>query len=61
MKKWIRWKGLAAFVVVTAVVSLLWFLLIDGFVERMIERTGTRLNGARVELDDADLTLFPRG
>ncbi|NOS35777.1 MAG: TIGR03545 family protein [Deltaproteobacteria bacterium] len=61
MKQWIRWKGVAAFVVVTAVVSLLWFLLIDGFVERMIERTGTRLNGARVELDDADLTLFPAG
>ena len=27
----------------------------------MIARTGTRLNGARVELDAADLTLFPAG
>jgi len=59
MKEWIRWQGTAAFLGVVIVFSVLWFLLIDGIVERMIEKYGTRALGARVELADADLSLFP--
>ena len=61
MKKWIRWQGVAVFLGVVIVFSVLWFLLIDGIVERMIEKYGTAALGARVELGGADLSLFPAG
>lgn len=59
--KWIRWRGLAAFVVLVAIVSVFWFLLIDRIIERYIEKAGTSIVGAKVELDKADLSLFPLG
>ena len=61
MKMWIRWQGLAVFLGVVIIFSLFWFLLIDGIVERMIEKSGTWAVGAKVELDKADLSLFPVG
>ncbi len=61
MTKWIRWKGLIAFLVVTGLISIFWFLLVDIYVERAIEKTGTAIVGAKVELDSADLSLFPLG
>lgn len=61
MSRWIRWKGLFAFVIIVCVIGLIWFFLIDGIVERVIERTGSRMVGAKVELADADLSLFPLG
>ncbi len=59
--KWIRWQGFGAFVAVLVILSALWLFFIDGFVERMIEKTGTRMVGAKVELDDADVSLVPLG
>lgn len=59
--KWIRWRGLIAFFIIIAVVSAFWFLLIDGIIERFIEKKGTAIVGAKVELDKADLSLFPLG
>jgi uncharacterized protein (TIGR03545 family) len=59
--KWIRWRGLAAFVVISIIVSIFWFLVIDRVIERYIEKTGTSIVGAKVELDHADLSLFPLG
>ena len=59
--KWIRWRGFIAFVVLTTIVSVFWFLLIDQIIERYIEKTGTSIVGAKVELDKADLSLFPLG
>jgi len=59
--KWIRWRGAAAFVVVVAVVSAVWLLVVDRVVEHYIEKAGTSLVGAKVELDRADLSLFPLG
>ncbi|MGD9851754.1 MAG: TIGR03545 family protein [Nitrospirales bacterium] len=61
MAKWIRWWGLGAFVVVAALVSCVWVFLVDGWVEGLIEDAGTTAVGARVELDKADLSLFPTG
>ncbi|MDY6854328.1 MAG: TIGR03545 family protein [Thermodesulfobacteriota bacterium] len=61
MKDMIRWKGLIAFVAVIALGTVLWLFFVDGFVERMIEKTGTWIVGAKVELDDANLSLFPLG
>jgi len=61
MKKWIRWKGFLAFLCVVVLCSVLWLLLIDGIVERLIEKHGTEAVGAKVELGSADLSLFPAG
>jgi uncharacterized protein (TIGR03545 family) len=59
--KWIRWQGFGAFVAVMVILFLFWIFFIDSFVERMIENTGTRIVGAKVELDDADVSLVPLG
>ncbi|HEY4706654.1 MAG TPA: TIGR03545 family protein [Thermodesulfobacteriota bacterium] len=59
--RWIRWRGLLAFLAITAVLLVFWFLFIDSFIERRIEKAGTSIVGAKVELDGADLTLFPLG
>lgn len=61
MKKWIRWPGLIIFVGVVLILVGSWWLLVDSLVERMIEKNGTRLVGAKVELGKADLALFPPG
>lgn len=61
MTRWIRWGGLAVFVVVAGLLLVFWLLFVDGIVERAIEDQGTRLIGARVELDEADLSLIPAG
>ncbi|MDE3117996.1 MAG: TIGR03545 family protein [Nitrospirota bacterium] len=58
---WIRWWGLGAFVGLTALLALLWLFLVDPFVKRMIEQTGTKLVGAKVELAAAHVTLSPLG
>ena len=61
MGKWIRWWGLGAFVVVAAILAGVWVLLVDGWVKGLIEDAGTEAVGAKVELEAADLTLFPAG
>lgn len=61
MKNSIRFQGLAAFAVIIAIFSVLWFFFVDGVVKNLIEKYGSRAVGAKVELDAADLTLFPAG
>ncbi len=61
MTKWIRWWGLGTFLVVVAVIGLLWVFFVDGWVKRLIENVGTAVVGAQVDLDHADLTVFPVG
>ncbi len=58
---WVRWWGLGAFVGLTALLALVWLFLVDPFVKRMIEQTGTKLVGAKVELGAAHVTLSPLG
>ena len=61
MAKWIRWWGLGAFLAVVAVIGILWIFFVDGWVKRLIEDVGTEVVGAKVDLDHADLALFPAG
>jgi len=61
MKKWIRWQGLFVFVGLALVLTIFWLIFVDGIVQRTIESYGTRAVGAKVELADADLKLFPLG
>lgn len=57
----IRWKGFIGFIVIMIIVFLFWFLFIDYFIERAIEKVGTSIVGAEVDLDKADLTISPLG
>lgn len=61
MAKWIRWWGIGVFVVVAAILGCVWVFLVDGWVKNLIEEVGTESVGAKVELDGADLSLFPAG
>lgn len=61
MKKWIRWQGLIPFVVLVAVLVLFWVLLFDSLVKRAIEKTGTLIVGAEVDVHGVDVALFPLG
>ncbi|MBU0729055.1 MAG: TIGR03545 family protein [Proteobacteria bacterium] len=61
MKKWIRWQGLIAFGGFCLVISIAWFLLIDSFIVSVIERYGSEALGAKVEVQRANLSLFPLG
>ena len=61
MKRWIRWKGLIPFVCIIGALVVFWYLFLDTIVERVIESAGTRVVGAKVEIDRADVSLFPVG
>lgn len=61
MTKWIRWWGLGAFVVFAGIFGCVWIFFVDGWVKGLIEGAGTEAVGAKVELDAADLSLFPAG
>jgi len=61
MKRFIRLKGLAAFVVVIAVFGAFWLFFVDNIVKGLIQKYGTRAVGAKVEVAAADLSLFPLG
>ncbi|HID29580.1 MAG TPA: TIGR03545 family protein [Desulfobacterales bacterium] len=59
--KWLRWQGLIVFIAVVILVIGVGFLFVDDAIEGIIERTGTRLVGAKVELGAADLSIAPLG
>ncbi|MBI5135858.1 MAG: TIGR03545 family protein [Nitrospirae bacterium] len=59
--RFIRWRGLAAFVVLVTALTLGWLLLVDRMVKAGFEAAGTRAVGARVDVGGADLSLFPAG
>jgi len=61
MKRWIRPQGVLVFFVLVAIVALLAFLLSGTLVERGIERAGTAVVGARVDVGHARLSLSPLG
>ena len=56
-----RWQGLIIFVIIVALILGLWFLFIDTAIKKAIETVGTKINGARVDVGKADLTLSPLG
>ena len=53
--------GFGSLFVVLIILVVLWVFVVDMLVENMIETKGTEIIGAKVELDHADLTLFPSG
>jgi uncharacterized protein (TIGR03545 family) len=61
MKKFFRWWGILAFLALLMVIIGPWLLFADAIVKYSIERYATQALGAKVELDSADLSLFPAG
>ena len=61
MTKWLRWQGIVVFGVVSILFFSFWSFGADTIVKRSIEKAGTRVVGARVELADVDVHLFPLG
>ena len=61
MHKWVRWWGLIAFVAVAGFLVLFWLVFADGIVRRAVERAGTALVGAEVNVGNADVSLSPLG
>ncbi len=61
LRHWIRLKGLVAFVVLALAFLGLWYVFVDNLIKYSIEKLGTRALGAKVELEKADLTLYPLG
>lgn len=59
MASWFRWQGLVAFLLIVVAGAFFSFLFLDVFVKQFVEKTGTRLVGARVELEGARLSFFP--
>lgn len=61
MKGIIRWYGLGVFCSVLTIICLFTFFFVDGFVKDIIETQGSKMVGARVSLDNADLSFIPTG
>lgn len=61
MNKWLGLKGLAVGLGVIVLVAIIALLMIDGIIEKNVEKYGTQAVGARVDLAGADLSLFPLG
>jgi len=59
--KFVRWQGILIFFVLCALAAGTWLLFVDRYAERAIEKTGTAVIGAKVELDKADVSLSPLG
>ncbi len=59
--RFVRWQGLLIFFVLCALAAGLWLLFVNRFAKRTIEKTGTAVVGAKVELDKADVSLAPLG
>lgn len=61
MRKWIRWWGIAVFILIILLVLGVWFLLADRIIVNNIEKSGEFIVGAKVEVGKADLTIIPLG
>ncbi|WP_430462975.1 TIGR03545 family protein [Thalassolituus sp. LLYu03] len=61
MKQWIRWSGLAAFVVVAGLLVAFFMLAAGPLIKWGIERFGSQAAGARVEVESVSLNFSPLG
>lgn len=61
MKRWIRPQGIIIFLVLVVLIVIVSFVLSGTIVERGIEKAGTAVVGAKVDVDHARLSLSPLG
>jgi len=60
-KGMLRPVGIVAFIVVVTLLLASFYWLAPWLIKEGIERTGTKINGAKVELDSVDISLSPAG
>ena len=53
-----RWKGIIFLIVLFAIIVALSFIFTDRWLESQLEDTASGLNGAKVEIDDLDFSIF---
>ena len=58
---WIRWSGLILFAAIATIVVALWLIALPWLIEWGIESGGEKVFGARVEVEDVDLSFNPFG
>lgn len=61
MIKWIRWWGILGFAAVVALIAALIIVALPFIIKASIEFVGTKVAGAKVTLDNVDVTLSPLG
>lgn len=61
MKQWIRWSGLAGFILITALIAVLWLMIAGPAIKYAIEEYGSRTLGAKIDVEDVSLTFNPVG
>lgn len=61
MRKWIRWWGIAVFILIILLILGVWYLLADRIIVNNIEKTGEYIVGAKVKVGKAHLTIIPLG
>lgn len=61
MKAIIRWQGLIVFCFFIALICLFTFFFANGIIVTVVETMGSKIVGARVDLDGADLSFLPVG
>lgn len=61
MKQWIRWSGLAGFVVISALLMLVWIFAAGPLIKYSIETFGSKAAKAKVEVESVALTFDPFG
>lgn len=59
MKQWIRWSGLAGFVVICSIVAILGLFVIEPLIKYSIESFGSKAAGAKVEVGQVNLMYDP--
>lgn len=61
MKQWIRWSGLAAFIVIAVLLTVFFAFAAGPLVKWSLESAGSEIAGARVDVGDVSLTFSPFG
>lgn len=61
VRRWLRPAGVFGFVALCGILVLFWLFAVDWMLRVAIERGGTAVLGARVDLGSAKLTLVPMG
>jgi len=59
MMKWIRWSGLAGFIVVVALIIAFWLLALGPLMKMAVEKYGSEAVGAQVNVEDISLGFNP--
>lgn len=59
MTKWIRWSGLAGFIIVSALIACFWLFAAGPLTKLAIESFGSSALGAKVDVEDVSFGLNP--